>query len=300
MKTLSLLVFACLGALYAQTMTPGPPISALPNLADDQVIAQFDDGVKFTMGDFKKLYPALPPPLQSAAVKDPTEFFHEYAVMRKYTQLAEKEKLDTQSPYKEALMFQRMYTLYQAMLDTAYRTASVEPAEIVNYYDAHKDSYKQVRVKAIYVAFSDSPSTAKKELSEAQAKEKADRLVTQIRGGADFVKLVKENSEDETSKAKDGEFATLRPSDNVPDAIRAAVFALKQGEISAAVRQPHGFYIFRAEEVTYRPLSQVRDQIFTDIKTEHANVWVRKTDSETKVEFPNPAYQPKGQAPPAR
>ena len=292
MKIPSILLFSCLGALYAQTMAPGPPISALPNLPDEQVIARFDDGVKFTMGDLRKLYPALPAPLQNAAVNDPMEFFHEYAVMRKYTQMAEERKLDTESPYKEALMFHRMFTMYQAMLDSAYRTASVEPAEIVNYYDAHKDNYKQVRVKAIYIPFTDSQGDGK-EMTEAQAKEKAGKLVAQIRGGADFVKLVKENSEDETSKAKDGEFATLRPSDNVPDAIRAAVFALKQGEISAAVRQPHGFYIFRAEEVSYRPLSQVRDQIFTEIKTEHASEWVKKTDRETKVEFPNPAYQPK-------
>lgn len=286
MKTLGILLLACLGALSAQTMPQAPSISALPNLPDDQVIAQFDDGVKFTMGDLKRLYPALPAPLQSAVVNDSAEFFHEYAMMRKLTQMAEKEKLDTQPPYKEVLEYNRLFTLYQAELDLQYRTASVEPSEIVNYYEAHKGNYEQVRVKAIYIAFGDSAS-------EAQAKQKADRLVAEIRGGADFVKLVKENSEDETSKAKDGDFATLRPTDNVPDAIRAAIFALKQGETSAAVRQPHGFYIFRAEDVTVRPLSQVRDQIFTEIKTEHASEWVKKTDRETKVEFPNPAYQPK-------
>jgi hypothetical protein len=282
-----------LGALQAQTATPGPAASALPNIPDEQVIAAFEDGVKFTMGDLKKLYPALPPPLQNAAVSDPAEFFHEYAVMRKFTRLAEQEKLDVLSPYKEALVLNRMLILYQAKLDDAYRTASVEPADIVNYYDAHKESYKQVRVKAIYIAFADNPAAGRKELTEDQAKTKATRLVADLRGGTDFVKLVRENSDDETSKAKDGDFATLRPTDNVPDAIREAVFALKAGDISATVRQPHGFYIFRAEEVVYRPLSQVRDQIFSEIKTLHAKDWVTKADRETKVEFPNPAFQPK-------
>ena len=73
------------------------------------------------------------------------------------------------------------------------------------------------------------------------------------------MKLVKENSDDETSRAKDGDFATLRSSDNIPDAFRATVFALKKGEVSEPLKQPNGFYLLRAEEVTVRPLSEVRD-----------------------------------------
>jgi len=96
-----------------------------------------------------------------------------------------------------------------------------------------------------------------KATTEDEAKAKATKLLADIRGGADFVKLVKENSDDETSKAKDGDFATLRRTDNIPDAIRAAVFSLKQGEVSEPVRQPNGFYLLRADEVRYRPLSQV-------------------------------------------
>ena len=109
----------------------------------------------------------------------------------------------------------------------------VEPADITKYYDANKQKYTQVRVKAIYIAFSDDASSSagkgKKPLTEAEAKAKAAKLKTALKGGADFVKLVKENSDDETSREKDGDFATLRSTDNIPDAFRAAVFALKQG-----------------------------------------------------------------------
>jgi parvulin-like peptidyl-prolyl isomerase len=58
-----------------------------------------------------------------------------------------------------------------------------------------------------------------------------------IKGGADFVKLVKENSQDEASRDKDGDFATLRYGDNIPNAFRSAVFALKQGEVCSAPRK---------------------------------------------------------------
>jgi len=39
-----------------------------------------------------------------------------------------------------------------------------------------------------------------------------------------FRQAGEENSDDETSRDKDGEFATLRPKDNVPDAIRGRCF----------------------------------------------------------------------------
>jgi parvulin-like peptidyl-prolyl isomerase len=101
---------------------------------------------------------------------------------------------------------------------------------------------------------------------------------------------VKENSDDETSKAKDGDFATLRRNDNIPDAIRAAVFSLKQGEVTEPVRQPNGFYLLRADQVSYRPLSQVRDEVFTQLKQQHYAQWLDQTNRDTKVEFTNPAF----------
>jgi peptidyl-prolyl cis-trans isomerase C len=293
MKTLSILVFT-LGAVCAQTAPPSAPGPVLPDIPGDKVIARFDDGSTFTMDQLRQLYPVLPPTLQTAVTKDPVEFFHEYALMRSYTKMAEQQKLDQEAPYKDAITFNRMLVLYQAVLDRAFRDATVEPVEIVNYYDSHKEQYKQVRVKAIYLPFSETPSMT--EMTEEQAKAKAAKLAAESRSGADFVKLVKENSQDETSRDKDGDFATLHVGDNIPDAIKAAVFALSQGQTSDPVRQARGYYVFRAEEVSYLPLSKVRDQIFTQLKTERAKAWVTKTDRETKVDFPNPEFPPKKQA----
>jgi parvulin-like peptidyl-prolyl isomerase len=176
--------------------------------------------------------------------------------------------------------------LSQAELAGALNSIIVEPAEIVKYYDTDKERFKEIRVKAIYVSF----GKGGKAPSEDEAKAKAARLLAEIRGGTDFVKLVKENSDDETSKAKDGDFATLRRNDNIPDAIRAAVFSLKQGEVTEPVRQPNGFYLLRAEEVQYRPLSQVRDEIFTELRQRHYSQWLEQTNKDAKVEFTSPAF----------
>ena len=90
------------------------------------------------------------------------------------------------------------------------------------YYAENKSRYDQVKLKVIYIPFSSAPARqapaeGKKHLTEEEAKAKAERLIKEINAGADFVKLVKENSEDASSKAKDGDMGTLSRADNLPD-----------------------------------------------------------------------------------
>jgi hypothetical protein len=262
MKVICLLAFATFSAMWAQTAPPAAaPQRTLPDLPDDTVVAIFGDGTKFTMGNFRKIYEALPPANQQMALRDRELWLHQWELLRKLTKMAEDAKLDQESPYKESLAYGRMYVLSQAQISNAINQVVVEPADIVKFYDSNQPKYTQVKVKAIYIAFNDdaaasSATKGKKPLTEAEAKAKAVKLLVTIKGGADFVKLVKENSDDETSREKDGEFATLRSSDNIPDAFRAAVFAMKKGDVSEPLKQPNGFYLLRAEEVTVRPLSE--------------------------------------------
>src|SRR5664279_1219979 len=296
MKVLCLLAFASFSAIWAQP-APGaaPAPSAMPDLPDDTVVAIFGDGTKFTMGNFRKIYEALPPANQQMALRNREQWLHQWELFRKLTKMAEDAKLDQESPYKETLAYQRMTVLATAEIGAAINLIVVEPGEIVKYYESNKQKYTQVRVKAIYIAFSDqaaasSTSKGKKPLTEAEAKAKAAKLLAAIKGGADFVKLVKDNSDDETSREKDGEFATLRSSDNIPDAFRAAVFALKKGEVSEPLKQPNGFYLLRAEEVTVRPLSEVRDEIYNELRNVRSDEWLRGMDQEAKVQIVTPAF----------
>jgi peptidyl-prolyl cis-trans isomerase C len=296
MKVFCLLAFASFSAIWAQS-APGsatvPP--AMPDLPEETVVAIFGDGTKFTMGDFKRIFAALPPANQQMALRNREQWLHQWELLRKLTKLAEEAKLDQESPYKESLEYGRMNVLATAQINAAMNLVVVEPAEIVKFYDSNKLKYTQVQVKAIYIAFNDdaassSASKGKKPLTEAEAKAKAAKLLAAIRSGADFVKLVKENSDDETSRGKDGDFATLHSSDNIPDTFRAAVFALKQGAVSEPLKQPNGFYLLRAEEVTVRPLSEVRDEIYSELRNVRSDAWLRGMDRDAKVQIVTPAF----------
>src|SRR5450759_2634047 len=297
MKVFCLLAFASFSAIWAQSV-PGPaapPPPPLPDLPEDTVVAIFGDGTKFTMGNFKRIFDALPPANQQMALRNRELWLHQWELLRKLTKMAEDAKLDQESPYKESLAYGRMNVLATAQINAAINLIVVEPGDIVKYYDSNKPKYTQVRVKAIYIAFNDdaaasSASKGKKPLTEAEAKAKAAKLLAAIKGGADFVKLVKDNSDDETSREKDGDFASLRSTDNIPDAFRAAVFALKKGDVSEPLKQPNGFYLLRAEEVTVRPLSEVRDEIYNDLKSVRSDEWLRGMDRDAKVQIVNPAF----------
>jgi peptidyl-prolyl cis-trans isomerase C len=292
---LLLLLFTLLAAIAAAQT---PPATA-QNPSPETVIATID-GKKLTYGELEGYMRGMPTQVQQNAMRNRKQFIQQLALMQRLSELAEKSKLGEKSPYKEALEFNRMNILMQAQINEKHDSFPVLAEEQQKFYDENKSRYEQVTLKVIYIPFSahaaGAPADGKTRLTEEEAKAKAERLVKEVKGGADFVKLVKENSEDATSKAKDGDFGTLSQADNLPESIRSVVFALKAGDVSDPVRQPNGFYIFRAETISTKPFSEVRDQIFTDLKNAKLKEWLESTSKSLDIKFeddmPAPAAPP--------
>ena len=300
---LSLLLGGC--ALFAQAPASPPPPANEPS--PETVVASFE-GKQLTYGEVRKFLTVLPQAQQQAAMRDPKTFVHEYFLMQHLAQQAEKEKLDEKSPVKETLEFNRRIILMNAKLNDVANRMTVDEDELKKYYEANKDKYSQVKLKVLYISFSNNPeggTGVTKPLTEEEAKAKIEKILAEIRGGADFVKMVKQYSEDKTSADKDGDFGVIRKSDNVPEAIRAVVFSLKAGEVGGPVRQPNGFYLFRAEEVTARTYAQVQMEIYEQARQAKYQEWMGKlnTSIDFKVEnenffktppaTPTPAVAPK-------
>src|ERR1019366_7530303 len=73
MKVFCLLAFASFSAIWAQSAPrapTAPAAPAMPDLPDDAVVAIFGDGTKFTMGNFRKIFEALPPVNQQMALRN--------------------------------------------------------------------------------------------------------------------------------------------------------------------------------------------------------------------------------------
>jgi peptidyl-prolyl cis-trans isomerase C len=293
------------------------PLTSVMNpltMPPGQVVATVD-GNKVTAGDLQMFLRDYPPQAQQAAVKNPHQVLEGYGVMRRLLAEAEKAKLDQQSPFKEQLHHLRMQVLAQARFNQRVNEIQVPAEEVKKSYEANKDRFMQAKVKAIYIPFSAAPISqaddkGKKLLTEEEAKAKAQDLLKQIRGGADFVKLVKEHSGDPTSVAKDGDFGTFKKSDQISGAVKSAIFAAKAGEVTEPVRQPNGFYLFRIEEIGPQSFDEAQVAITNELRNarfgewlaaERKNIEIKEEGIEMKLEAtplssppkPAPAQTPK-------
>jgi parvulin-like peptidyl-prolyl isomerase len=267
-------------------VTPPPPVSP------DTVVVEVD-GKKITAAEMDKMIAGFPAANQQTLRSRP-EVLSQVFLMQRLAEDAEKAGLDKQSPYKEQIFAYQLQLLSTAELSSINNNLPVPQEDQQKYYKDNPDKFKQVKVKVISVAFDANPAKpaadGKKPLTEAEAKTKIEDLEKQIQGGADFGKLARENSDDQVSAAKDGDFGIVKQDSSYPKPIKDAVFALKQGEISAPIKQPTGFYLVRAEEVTEVPFNDSLGQIIQAVRQAKFQEWLKGMQAQYNVKIDNPGY----------
>jgi hypothetical protein len=263
-------------------------------------------GRKITAGELESFVKALPGQVEQGFNANRKEFVRQYVLMDALSRMAEKDGLDKESPAKERLLWGRMQLLAQAQYEKVLGQIPVPEDALKQYYEKNKVLYTEAKVKVIYISFSANPAAspdpkAKKPLTETEAKAKAERLLKELRAGADFAKLAKQNSEDPTSAEKGGDFGTVKYSASLPAEIKKVIFSLKPKELSEVLQQPNGFYIFGTDEVTVQPYASVRDKIIDAVKTAEFDKWMKATTKDLDLKFENEAFysMPSKTRPPA-
>ena len=280
-------------AVKAPEQPAAPSTAAAPaSIAPDTVVAEVG-GKKVTAAELDQLIAGLPPQYQQAIRAQPQALSQVY-LMKRLAEDAQKDGVDKQSPFKEQLEFNRLQVLSTAELTNINNNIKVTEEDKQKYYKENPDKFKEVRVKVIYVAFNPTPgkgaASGKQLPTEAEAQAKVMNLRLQVLGGLDFGKVARENSDDQTSAAKDGDFGVIRADSSYPDEIKKAVFELKQGEVSPPVKQPNGFYLIRAEEISPQPYDDVLVQINQGIKQARFQEFMKGLQSQYAVKVENPAY----------
>ncbi len=276
----------------AVLMAQNPPATPKPEITDATVVGT-SEGRKITVADVNKIVEGLPPQMRANFSKDAKGFLTQWFMLQRLVTEAEKMKLADKSPYKEGIQMARMQILSQALIEEQSQLTEIPMEEQKKFYEQRKDNFTQAKLKLIYVPFASGATQAaaggKKILTEPEALAKAEGLVKQARSGVDFVKLVKENSEDPISKEKDGDFGPVKRNDQLPDSIKQAVFSLRPGDISDPVRQPNGYYVFRLVELTPQAFQELQTALLTELKNAKLKAWLDTTAKlvEIKVERPD-------------
>lgn len=306
MKIIALSFLFC-ALLSAQNQPPvqvapgAPSVSGTAQAAitPDTVVLEVN-GKKYTAAEVDKLIAILPAQYQQPIRAQPQNLGQIF-LMQRLAEDAQKSGLDQKAPYKETLELQRLQTLSTAELTETNNTMQVTSEDEHKYYEANPDKFKEVHVKVIHIGFKAAAPRAPlapavehsndgKALTEAEAKAKIEDAEKQVKAGADFGKLAHDISDDKASADKDGDFGVIKQDSAYPAAIKNAVFALKQGEVSAPIREPNGFYLIRAEEIKEESFNEAYQQISQMARKAKYDEWFRGMQSQYTVKVENPAY----------
>jgi len=143
---------------------------------------------------------------------------------------------------------------------------AVSDQQVLQYYQGHQKDYQvpeEVKVRHILIKV-DAGADPK---VDAAAKQKAEDLLKQIKGGADFAALAKANSDDPGSKEQGGELGMIQRGVTVP-AFEKAAFGLEPGQISDVVKTQFGYHIIKVEEkqtAHLKSLDEVKAQILATL-----------------------------------
>ncbi|HEV2470439.1 MAG TPA: peptidyl-prolyl cis-trans isomerase [Candidatus Sulfotelmatobacter sp.] len=165
-----------------------------------------------------------------------------------------------------------------AVLDTAKVENSVQvtPEDLRAYYDQHREEYRvpeQVKVSHILIKTPlPGPDGKVDEKGVAEAQQRAEDILKQLKSGANFEELAKKYSEDPGSAKQGGSLGWIGRGQTVPEFEKAA-FSLPVGQISGLVKSSYGFHIIRVEgkqDAHLKPLDEVKDTIEPILKHQKA------------------------------
>jgi len=169
--------------------------------------------------------------------------------------------------------------------DQARQKVVVPATDIQRFYNDNIQQYQtpeQIRASHILL------KTEGKD--EAAVRKRAEALLAQVKGGADFAALAKKESEDEGSKANGGDLGFFGKGRMVPE-FETAAFAMQPGQTSDLVRSQFGFHIIRLVEKKAgetRPLDQVRQQIQEQLAQQQADAQISERARQLASRIKNP------------
>ena len=174
-------------------------------------------------------------------------------------------------------------------LETLVSSVTVAADAARQYYDQSKKRYElpeERRASHILIAVAKDASDA----DRAKARAKAEEVLAKARANpVDFAKLARQYSDDPVSAEKGGDLGFLAKGATVP-AFEAAMFQLKEKQISDLVATDFGFHII---EVTAIKPGAVKsfDEVKSEIDTELMKQAAQKKFTDTAEAFSNAVYE---------
>src|SRR5579863_10410727 len=254
MKIFAFLLVAA--AAFAQQ----PPVASTPGGADPVVVTIGAD--KITQSQFEQIIATLPDQARTQA-KTPEgrrQLAEQLVELKILAKEAKARKLDQSPAVKARLSIQEDQVLASAMFQSL---GTSDEAAMHAYYEAHKAEMDQLHARHILIRFQGSAvpqRLGQKDLTDAEALEKAKDLRAKILAGAKFTEVAQAESDDVGSGANGGDLDTFGHGAMVPEFEKAA-FALPVGQVSEPVRSAFGYHLILVETHAAKSFEEARPEI---------------------------------------
>lgn len=236
--------------------------------ANDAVLIQ-GEKVSITAADIQADSARVPAETRGVVLSRPetvTQAATNLYVRRAMAQQAEADGLAADPVVQAAIRIARDKVLSDALLEKMDRENT--PSDMAleglarNIYRAQPDRYslpEQVHVRHILIAGKDEKS-----------REKAEKLLKDLQGGANFADLAKEHSADPGSAQRGGDLGSFAKGRMVPEFDKAAFELKSPGELSGIVTTQFGLHILQLVErqaPRTRPYDEVRKDIMAEVRS---------------------------------
>ena len=305
--TLIALVFAASAAMAQQPAAAAPaPAQAQVQPADPVVITA--GTVTVTKSEFENAVKTLPEQYQQIALGEKKrQFAEDFLRLKLLASEGMKNGLDKDPEVVKQLGLMRENLVATAQLSRIEKGVVLSDADLKAAFDANAKDYEQVHARHILIAFKGSPAAqaGKKELTEDEAKAKAEEIAKKLAGGAKFEDLAKAESDDAGSAPNGGDLGAFSRGQMVPEFEKAA-FETKVGAVSPVVRTQFGYHIIKVEGHDSTPFEQVKDRLTKDLHQKKLQEQLDKLKADAKPVFseayfapPPPPAAPKADTTPA-
>ncbi len=169
-------------------------------------------------------------------------------------------KMQYQNPEK------RSFQVVVIDQDKVQQGMTVTDAQLHAAYSANMDNFRTPeRVHLRHIMFK---TTDKTDAEKKQILAKAQDVLKQLKGGADFAELAKKNSDDSANAPKGGDLDWVVKGQMVPEMEKVA-FTLQPNQISDVITTPYGYDILQSlghEGARVKPFDEVKAALTDDLK----------------------------------
>ena len=295
-KTIS--TYAALALVATIAVAQDKPAQTQTAVTDPIIIAAGDVAIR--QSEFEGALKTLPAEYQQYATgPGKKQFAEDFLRMKMLAAQGMAAGLDKDPEVLKQLSLMRENLVANAQLQKIEKGIAVSDEDLKKAYDAHKNEYEQVKARHILVAFKGSPAAqeGKPELTEEQAKAKAEDLRKQLVAGASFEELAKKESDDVGSGSRGGDLGSFGRGQMVPE-FEQAVFGGKAGDVTPVVRTQYGYHIIKIDEHTTTAFDQVKPNLEKEARQEKLQARLDEMKAAAKVTF-NDAYFGPATPPPA-